>query len=159
MVVRSVQDPESQAWATVSSQTPHPHPRRSPFLSLRDEGNPVGWCEVTEDLCSCLDQGSQTLLGSYPISLSRGGRHSRLWCLLAMHTCTERPRATKRGVWRAQAGPSKGLRVPGCDLEQTTAGLCPHTAPGSGCRGSRCARGRRSPPPRLARSQERPGWL
>lgn len=148
--------PKSREPGWCQSASSHPLPHLCPS---GPKGNPTVSREVTGDLCFCLNQGSQTLLGSYPTSLSRGGRQCHHWCLLARHTCAERPRATKRGVWRAQAGPSKELRVPGCDLEQTTAGLCTHTALGSGCRGSRCARGRRSPPPRLARSQERPRWL
>lgn len=117
--------PKSREPGWCHSPSSHPLPHLCPS---GPKGNPAVSGEVTRDLCFCLNQGSQTRLGSYPTSLSRGGRQCHHWCLLARHTCAERLRATKRGVLRAQAGPSKELRVPGCDLEQTTAGLCSHTA-------------------------------
>lgn len=137
--------------ASLASSTPSP----SPSVQKR---NPACSHEVTGDLCSCLVRtrvfsdsawvpSNLLVLGMAAVSLA------------ALHACTKSPRVTKNSVWRAQAGPPKELRVLGRDLEQTTAGLCPHTESGSGCLGSRCAGGRRSRPPRLARSQEGPRWL
>lgn len=137
---------------------PAPPRPRAPSVSLRAEAEPrlLAGGDRRSLLLFGQDQGVLRLcLGLIqPPCLGDGGSVAR-----SPARVYQESRATKRSVWRVQAGPPKELRVLGRDLEQTTAGLCPHTEPGSGCLGSRCAGGRRSRPPSLARSQERPRWL
>lgn len=113
-------------------QPPHPCPSRP-------KGNPASSHEVTGDLCSCLDQGSQTRLGSYPTSLSCAGRQCHHWYLLATHTCTDRASPSLEGA----SGGRRQVLLRGCGSQAVTSSrrqlvsaLTPRSAVGAGAAGA-----------------------